>query len=224
MNELDESYQKLLGRQPSDEERQNLYKVRDALGLKNNDALWLVLMVLEHYKSQYEQLPAAIAKSASDTLQKFGSTADAIMKASAEKAKSDLAEKLASAESEIARNASKKEMWQWPATCIVVSFFLFASFGKYMNQNGHEAGEKIGGETGYKTGYGTGYVAGYKQAEDEKAAANWANTLEGNLAYRFSQTEDFASLVTCDRSGWYIQKGACYLKPQSKKTYGWALP
>ena len=166
MNELDESYRKLLGRQPSDSERQNLFKVRDALGLKNNDALWLVLMALEHYKSQYEQLPAAIAKSASDTLQKFGSTADAIMKASAEKAKSDLAEKLASAESEIARNTSKKEMWQWPATCIVVSFFLFASFGKYMNQNGHEAGEKIGGETGY----GTGYVAGYKTSRRRKSS------------------------------------------------------
>lgn len=212
MNELDESYQKLLGRQPSDEERQKLYKVRDALGLKNNDALWLVLMALEHYQSQYEQLPAAIAKAASDTLQKFGSTADAIMKASAEKAKSDLAETVAAAASEIARNTSKKEMWQWPATCIVVSFFLFALFGKYMHQNGQEAGQKIGRETGYK------------QAEDEKAAANWANTPKGNLAYRFSQTEDFASLATCDRSGWYIQKGACYLKPQSKKTYGWALP
>jgi hypothetical protein len=41
MSELDDSFAKLLGRQPSDAERQQLYTVRDALGLKNNDALWL---------------------------------------------------------------------------------------------------------------------------------------------------------------------------------------
>ena len=39
MSDLDDSFAKLLGRQPSDAERQNLYRVRDALGLKNNDAL-----------------------------------------------------------------------------------------------------------------------------------------------------------------------------------------
>ena len=36
---LDDSFAKLLGRQPSDAERQQLYRVRDALELKNNDAV-----------------------------------------------------------------------------------------------------------------------------------------------------------------------------------------
>ena len=53
MSDLDDSFAKLLGRQPSDAERQSLYRVRDALGLKNNDALWLVLMALQHYQGQY---------------------------------------------------------------------------------------------------------------------------------------------------------------------------
>ena len=48
MSDLDDSFAKLLARQPTDAERQRLYQVRDALGLKNNDALWLVLMALEH--------------------------------------------------------------------------------------------------------------------------------------------------------------------------------
>jgi hypothetical protein len=51
MNELEDSFAKLLGRQPTDADRQRLYRVRDALGLKNNDALWLVLMALQHYES-----------------------------------------------------------------------------------------------------------------------------------------------------------------------------
>ena len=212
MNELDESYRKLLGRQPSDSERQNLFKVRDALGLKNNDALWLVLMALEHYKSQYEQLPAAIAKAASDTLQEFGSTADAMVKASAEKTKLNLAETVAAAAREIATNTSKKQMWKWAASCIAVSFISVGIFGIYMHRSGYDAG--------YNIGYGTGY----DEAKDEKAAANWANTPEGKLAYRFAQTGSLGSLANCDRPGWYIEKGVCYVKPASNGTYGWKLP
>ena len=64
MSELDDSYAKLLGRQPTDAERQNLYRVRDALGLKNNDALWLVLMALQHYENIYASIPASIKDAA----------------------------------------------------------------------------------------------------------------------------------------------------------------
>ena len=63
-------------RQPSDAERQQLYTVRDALGLKNNDALWLVLMALQHYQDQYERFPNAIALAAKETLASFKETAD----------------------------------------------------------------------------------------------------------------------------------------------------
>ncbi len=84
MSELDDSFAKLLGRQPSDTERQNLYQVRDALGLENNDALWLVLMALQHYQGQYEKFPDKIAQAAKDVLANFKMIADATVKASAE--------------------------------------------------------------------------------------------------------------------------------------------
>lgn len=64
MSELDDSFAKLIGRQPNDTERQSLYRVRDALGLKNNDALWLVLMALESYDEKYKAVPAQIEKAA----------------------------------------------------------------------------------------------------------------------------------------------------------------
>lgn len=64
MSELDDSFAKLLGRQPTDRERQELYRVREALGLKNNDALWLVLMALQHYQSLYAGIPASIKDAA----------------------------------------------------------------------------------------------------------------------------------------------------------------
>jgi len=43
---LEESFTTLLGKQPSDKERQAFLRVRDALNLKDNDALWVLLMVL----------------------------------------------------------------------------------------------------------------------------------------------------------------------------------
>ena len=62
MSELDDSFARLLGRQPTDAERQQLYRVKDALGLDISDALWQVLFVLQFYQTQYEKMPAEIAR------------------------------------------------------------------------------------------------------------------------------------------------------------------
>jgi hypothetical protein len=77
MNSLDDTFTKLLGRQPSDYERQQLYRVRDALDIKNNDALWLVLMALQHYQSMYEEFPSLIGSAAHDALVDFKKVAEA---------------------------------------------------------------------------------------------------------------------------------------------------
>ncbi len=213
MSDLDDSFAKLLGRQPSDAERQSLYRVRDALGLKNNDALWLVLMALQHYQGQYEKFPQAIAQAAKDTLVNFKVTADATVKASAEAAKADLAQAVAAAAQEVAHNTSAKQMWQWAAGCIAVAFLCFGLFGWHMHSEGSTSG--------YSLGYGTGY----NEAKDEKAAAAWANTPEGRTAYRFAQSGELQRLARCSGKGWKVEKGACYPYPvPNEGTYGWRLP
>ncbi|MBD3816327.1 MAG: protein mobE [Halothiobacillus sp.] len=213
MSDLDDSFSKLLGRQPSDAERQNLYRVRDALGLKNNDALWLVLMALQHYQDQYEKFPQAIAQAAKDTLVNFKVTADATVKASAEAAKADLAQAVATAAQKVAHNTSAKQMWRWAAVCIAVAFLSAGLLGWYMYKSGMDSG--------YKAGYGIGY----NEAKDEKAAAAWANTPEGRLAYSFAQTGSLTKLARCNMPGWYVENGACYVKPSSDgNIYGWKLP
>jgi len=54
---LEESFTTLLGKQPSDKERQAFLRVRDALNLKDNDALWVLLMVLGHCETLYGRFP-----------------------------------------------------------------------------------------------------------------------------------------------------------------------
>jgi hypothetical protein len=44
---LEETFAKVVGRHASDEERQRLYRLRDALGLRDNDAFWSIVMALE---------------------------------------------------------------------------------------------------------------------------------------------------------------------------------
>lgn len=62
MNALEDSFTKLLGKQPSDAEKQTLYRIRDALNLHNNAALWLILIALQYHQSQYEKFPERIEK------------------------------------------------------------------------------------------------------------------------------------------------------------------
>lgn len=213
MAELDDSFAKLLGRQPNDAERQTLYRVRDALGLKNNDALWLVIMALQHYQGQYEKFPQEIAQAAGKTLDSFKTAADSIVRASAEAAKADLAQAVATAAQNVAKKTAAKQMWRWAAGCITVAFLSFGAFGWTMHSQGSNSG------------YALGYGIGYNEAKDEKAAQAWANTPEGNLAYRFARSGELQRLARCNGKGWIIKKGICYPHPDPNEgTYGWRLP
>jgi len=214
---LEDSFSKLLGRQPSDAERQQLYRVKDALKLKTNDALWLVLMALQYYQDQYEQFPKAISLAASETLADFKETADALILASAEAAKADLAKAVARTAKDVAYHTASKQMWQWAAGCLAVAFISFGGFGWYVH---HQA---------YAAGYAWGYGVGYTEAKDEKAAAAWANTPEGKAAYRLAQTGSLASFIHCNQPGWKAENGRCYPYSLTKidgsaEVYGWRLP
>jgi hypothetical protein len=45
----------LLGRAPTDAEKLELVRVKEALDLDNNDALWLLIMDLDHLRGRFEQ-------------------------------------------------------------------------------------------------------------------------------------------------------------------------
>ena len=212
MDDLDQSFEKLLGRQPGDAERQQLYRVRDALGLKNNDALWLVLMALQHYQSSFETFPGLISKSAADTLSGFKVSADAILKASSEAAKADLAKAVATAAGKVAKDTATRQKWQWIFATVALVLAGVGGWGWFMQDRGHT------------DGYNNGYGIGYKEAKDEKAAAAWANTPEGQLAYRFAQSGELQKVARCKNTGWEARKGICLPFQVGNTVYGWNMP
>lgn len=62
MPDLESAFEKLLGRQPSEQEVQELYRVKNALNIGDNDALWIVLMALQSYEALYRRVPFTIGE------------------------------------------------------------------------------------------------------------------------------------------------------------------
>jgi hypothetical protein len=58
---LEERFAKVVGRPASEAERERLYRIRDALEVHDNDALWTIVMALEHYDSLYRRYPEQLA-------------------------------------------------------------------------------------------------------------------------------------------------------------------
>jgi hypothetical protein len=56
----EEAFAQLLGRQPTDAEKARLTRVRTTLQLRDNDALWQVLLTLEAYDCSFRTYPALL--------------------------------------------------------------------------------------------------------------------------------------------------------------------
>lgn len=211
MSDLDDSFAKLLGTQPTDKDRQNLYRVRDALGLKSNDALWLVLMALQHYQSQYEAFPARIEDAARRTMHRFEHAADAQAKAAAESARQQVTDAATRAAWDLVRKVETRERLKWISIAIATCILCLATFAVLMHTMGKDEGKAIG------------YASGYEAAKDERAAASWAATAEGKAAYRLAKAGSILQLAECAGPGWYVDDGACYPARAADGVYGWRI-
>jgi hypothetical protein len=218
MPELSESFERLLGRQPTDKEVQDLLRVRDALGIKNNDALWLVLMALQHYQAQYERIPGIIDNVLKHLELKARTLADIQMRASAESVKEDLANAVAAASHDVARKVAGTQRLIWIAACAVIVSLTVVVGGWYVHKAAYEAGASYG------------YGLGYDEAKNQVARAAWANTPEGRSAYQLAQFADVKALAACSMPGWSKElqgEGRVLCAPRKADDgalYGWYVP
>jgi hypothetical protein len=59
---IETCFEKLVGRQATEAERTRLSRLRDVLGLKDNDAFWAIVMALEHYDALFREYPERLAQ------------------------------------------------------------------------------------------------------------------------------------------------------------------
>ena len=213
MGELDDSFAVLLGRQPSDKEKQALYRVRDALKLKATDAVWLLLMALQHYQTLYEQFPARIAEAARDVTKTARATAEAETKAAQEATKRALMTAVHEAAVKSSAKAAGAQLAKWVSVAggvVCVSLFAvgWSAFGQ-----GREKGQAVGENVARK------------QCAALVAASSWANTPEGQLAYAFAKAGGLGKVAHCAGRGMVPRDGWCLVSSERGRPLArWPVP
>ena len=166
MSDLDTAFGQLLGRQPTDAEKQKLYRARDPLRIKDNDALWILLMVLGDYETLYEKVPAMMVRAANDVTANVQKTADAQIKATSARVQAELGAAVAKTASEMAGQRTTAEKWQWAAVAFAAALIALVMVGWF------------GFRKGVETGYARGFAKEDETGQITTTLASWANTPE----------------------------------------------
>ncbi|MEI2804373.1 MAG: hypothetical protein V9G18_00005 [Albidovulum sp.] len=170
----------LLGREPSGPELAEFVRVRDALGLRDNDALWLVLLALQHQRRQLEQsidnrrreFEAAVDRR----LEKAQATADALV----ESAKTRFLEQFPAALKAAARKVSiRARAGHEPAMVagLLAGLALLAAGAGGASWLAYALGEWSGYERGERAGFDKGVLTA--RADTAPASKPPAPTVRG---------------------------------------------
>ena len=204
-----EVMESMRGRELTDAEANRLLHMQRLLGIDNNDALWVVMLALEHYQQLYEAMPPRIEAAGEVAVKRVKETADAVAAAAAATAQSELSGELARSVREVANQTARKQQWQWIAAGLIVS----------------AVSTVCAGWMGFDKGKAAGVALGYQEARSEAAAASWGATPDGRLAYRMAEAGSLQQVARCTQPGWQASNGACYPKAAADgNLYGWKLP
>ena len=107
---VDDVFAKVVGRAASEEERARLYRLRDALGLRDNDALWSIVMALEHYDSFFRAYPEKLAEKTAQCIERARATFAMAAREEAARAQRLLSESVAQTSVEIARKLAERPL------------------------------------------------------------------------------------------------------------------
>ena len=146
------SFTRLLGRPPSDRELRELDRVREALDLRDNDALWLIIMALQYFRQDMETSVAA-------TLGNLKQVADATAQAAMENARREFQRDFPQILREVARNFTvpitkpnlQRRKQRFLAVGVVATLFLLVFLGLSW--------------LAYDHGWQTGYQAARRQMQ-----------------------------------------------------------
>ena len=187
--------------------------MRDALKLKATDAVWLLLMALQHYQTLYEEFPARIAVAARDVTKAVRAAAEAEAKAATEETKRALTEAVRQAAVRSAEDAAGTKFLEWLIGAVVVIFvgttLLWGmAFGR-----------------GEATGKAVGENVTKKECAALVAASSWANTPEGQLAYALAKAGVLSDIARCSGRGMVPRDGWCTVQSErGKPPPRWPLP
>jgi hypothetical protein len=124
---VEETFAKVVGRHASDEERQRLYRLRDALGLRDNDAFWSIVMALEYYDSFFRRYPAQLAEYTKRCIEDARAAFAAAAEREAAQVQRTLSEKVAETSVAIARRLAEKPVGLHRVTMLLAAVVAFGA-------------------------------------------------------------------------------------------------
>jgi len=124
---VDDAFAKLTGRQATPEQRERLYRLRDALGLRDNDAFWSIVMALEYYDSFLRQYPAQFAELAESTIESARAALSAAAQSEAAHVQRVLSAKVAETSVEMARRLADRPIGVHRVTLLLAAVVAFGA-------------------------------------------------------------------------------------------------
>ncbi len=124
---LEETFAKIVGRHASDEERQRLYRLRDALGLRDNDAFWSIVMALEYYDSFFRRYPAELAAHTERCIEDARAAFAAAAEREAAHVQRTLSEMVAETSVAIARRLAERPVGLHRVTMVLATLVAFGA-------------------------------------------------------------------------------------------------
>jgi hypothetical protein len=206
---LENSWTRLIGQQPTDQDKQELYRVRDAINLKPTDAVWDLVIAFQYYKKLYEQFPARIADAAREVTQGVRAAAEAEAKAAQAATKRALFEAVREAAVKSARYTAGASLAKWVSIAVVgVLIFGWAAFFQ-----------------GQAKGRAVGENLARRECAALVAASSWANTPDGQLAFSLAKAGGLADVGRCSGRGMVPRDGWCTVPSERGKALArWPLP
>jgi hypothetical protein len=210
--ELDDSFTRLLGHQPTDKEKQALYRVRDALKLKATDAVWLLLMVLQHYETLYERVPERIADAARNATKTVRATAEAQVAAAREETRRAMVDSVRDGALQIAEEVASTERLKWVSIGFALGLIALLVVAVWQHGQGETQGRAVGeAEAKRSCDYAT-------------KMASWANTPSGQRAFELEKVGSLHDLVNCAGRGLERRGEWCVVQmDRGRPSYRWRV-
>jgi hypothetical protein len=124
---VEEAFAKVVGRQASEEERARLYRLRDALGLADNDAFWSIVMALEHYDAFFRAYPAQLAEETRGCIERARAAFAMAAEKEAAQVQQVLSQKVAETSVAIARRLAERPVGLHRVTMILAAVVAFGA-------------------------------------------------------------------------------------------------
>jgi hypothetical protein len=121
------AFGKLLGRQATREECERLHRVREVLGLADNDALWTVVLALEHYDAFFRRYPERLAEVTEEAIEKARAACAMAAEGEVALVQRALADRVAETSVVLARRIADKPIGLHRVTLVLAAVVAFGA-------------------------------------------------------------------------------------------------